>query len=110
MNGAFVHAEDKKGQENLLTIEIMVIVETISMMNLTRWHCPSDSELDISTMLVWGRARYLSVNDGQRLGPVIACIQGRTSSTSLPGHSDVMPSKVVHINLWQVISPPQITI
>ena len=45
----FVHIKAKQGQENLL--------------RTVRWHCPLDTQFDIRALVVWGRARFLSVTE-----------------------------------------------
>ena len=35
------------------------------MVRWLRWHCPPDTEFEIRTLAVWGRARYLSVTEAR---------------------------------------------
>ena len=51
-NEIFVHIQAKLDQENLLR-----------MLRRVKWHCPPDTRLEIQTLEVWGRARYVSVTE-----------------------------------------------
>ena len=35
----------------------------LRMVRWVGWHCPPDTEFEIQTLEVWGRARYLSVTE-----------------------------------------------
>ena len=52
LQATVVHIYAKLGQENLLR-----------MVRRLRWHCPLDTGFEIRALLVWGRARYLSVTE-----------------------------------------------
>ena len=47
-----MNIQAKLSQENLLR-----------MVRWVRWHCPPDTGFEIQTLVVWGRARYLSVTE-----------------------------------------------
>ena len=50
LQATFVHIQDKLGQENHMR-----------MVRWVRWHFPPDTGLEIQTLEVWVRSRYLSV-------------------------------------------------